>query len=220
MKVAFFDFCGTIVTINTLSRFVDFVISDHRVVHRHVRKQVFSMRRVLSTCGILSCRELELRCLAGVHRDLLEQLGRRFCDQVVLRNLNAAVTRWARRLKDLGHQVVILSAGLELYIERTREVLPVDQIVATELAYGEHGLCLGKVDGIDPVGPGKIAKLKQRFPCYDRIEFEDSYFFTNDPVSDGQALDMVGHPVVVASGNQSALSRALLDNSTRKYQIV
>jgi len=197
MEIAFFDFCGTLAKINTLSCFVSFVINCPQVKRRSLRKVLFCSRTILSILRIPGSRELELKCLRGIDKVLLDCLARRFYDDVIVNSFNESLVAQLKQLKNQGYKIIILSAALEIYLRFITESLPVDFVVSTQLSYDKKAKCLGRVHGIDTIGIGKIEKLKEGFNNYEKINFSGSYFFSDDGVSDGPILNIVGKPVLV-----------------------
>lgn len=205
-KVAFFDFCNTIVKINTLSRFVDFTINYPAVNHKNIRRFTFKSRRFLSKSRLFSSRAVELKCLSGIDKELLSKVGKDFYDQIIVQNFNKDTVEWVHKLKNQDYKIIILSAALSIYLKFITNSLPVDLTISTELLYNKRGGCLGKIDGIDTVGIGKLEKLKNSFNDYEKIDFKNSCFFTDDPISDRPVLELVGNAVLVMNNNQTKTS--------------
>jgi len=203
MEIAFFDFCNTLVKINTLSCFVDFVINDKKISDISIRKWIFEKRSLLSELKIYSSRKIELKCLSGLKRELLEEFGREFYQKVINVNFNPGVVSKLYELKSNGFQIIIISGALDLYLKYISEVLPVDFIISSELAFNNNK-CLGNICGIDTIGIGKIEKLKMVYEKYQDINFKNSYFFT-DGLEDAPLLKIVGNPFFVIKEDQKNL---------------
>jgi phosphoserine phosphatase len=155
----------------------------------------------LSAFHVSSSRKIELNCLSGLTRSLLDEIGGQFYDRVVVSHFRRIVVERLREFAEQGYRIIVLSAALDTYLRFIRKSLPVDVVVSTELSYDSDQRCLGKVCGIDTCGIGKIAKLKNVFDGYKQIDFENSYFFTDDVICDRPVIDMVGHPVLVKDNN-------------------
>jgi HAD superfamily hydrolase (TIGR01490 family) len=204
MEIAFFDFCNTLVKINTLSRFVDFVINDKRTSHVNLRKWMFEKRGLLSLLRICSGRKIELKCLYGIKRELLEEYGKEFYQKIIKANFNPGIVRKLYELKNNGFKIIVISAALDIYLKYIFETLPVDFIISSELAFNNNK-CMGKILGIDSMGIGKIEKLKMVYDKYQDIDFKNSCFFT-DGLEDAPLLEIVGNPFFVIKEGQKSIS--------------
>jgi HAD-superfamily subfamily IB hydrolase, TIGR01490 len=195
MEIAFFDFCNTLVKINTLSHFVDFVINDKRTSHINLRKWIFEKRGLLSMLRIYSSRKIEIKCLYGIRRELLEEYAEEYYRKVISVNYNHGVVNKLYELKNKGFKIIVISAALDIYLKYIPEALPVDFVISSELAFN-NDKCLGKILGIDSMGIGKIEKLKMVYDKYQDIKFNKSYFFS-DGLEDVPLLKIVGNPFFV-----------------------
>jgi len=199
IKLALFDFCKTLVKLNTLSEFVNFCLSSESlyVPNKKSKKILVYLKPVLSRMRICSPRQLEMKVLSGFTKDNLFELGKEFYNIVIKPNFNNVVINEFYRLKNDGHIAVIISGALDVYLQYITFDLPFDKIVCSELMFDEAGVCLGKVKGIDSVGMGKVEKLKASLDFFSNIDFENSYFFTDDPVGDISLLKIVGSGFIV-----------------------
>jgi HAD superfamily hydrolase (TIGR01490 family) len=195
MEVAFFDFCGTLVKINTLGMFVDFTISDRRVGLQKLRKILFNSRRILSKLKICSSRTIEIKCLSGISEEILEDIAKYFYHNVIIKNFNDDLIKKVYNLRDYGFKVIIMSGALNIYLKYLPEDLPVDFIVSTDLKFNKNK-CSGEVLGVDTIGMGKLKKLEAVYEDYNSIDFKKSYFFT-DNLSDKPILKIVGNPFFI-----------------------
>jgi len=59
-----------------------------------------------------------------------------------------------------GHELVMVSASLSLYLEPLATGLGFDAVLATRLAVGEEGRLTGHYDGRNVRGPEKVARLE------------------------------------------------------------
>jgi HAD superfamily hydrolase (TIGR01490 family) len=220
MEIAFFDFCNTLVKINTLSRFIDFVINDKRTSHINLRKLMFRKRGLLSLLRIYSSRKMEIRCLYGIKRELLEEYAREYYQKVISVNYNPGVVSKLYELKNNGFKIIVISGALDLYLKHISETLPVDFILSSELAFNNNK-CLGKVRGIDTLGEGKIEKLKMVYDKYKDINFNNSCFYS-DGLEDVPLLRLVGNPYFVVKEGQKDISPRIVSKlkAIRNLKIV
>jgi HAD superfamily hydrolase (TIGR01490 family) len=199
IKVALFDFCKTLVKLNTLSEFVNFCLNSKNlhIPNKKFKKILIYLKPVLSRMKICSSRQLEIKILSGFTKNKLLELGKEFYNFVIKPNFNEVVINEFYKLKKEGYFTIIISAALDVYLQYIIYDLPFDKIICTELIFDEKGVCLGKVKGIDPVATGKVNKLKSTLDFFNDIDFEHSYFFTDDPVGDISLLKIVGNGFIV-----------------------
>ena len=101
------------------------------------------------------------RLLAGRTEASLRDLGERFARLVVARHLNPAVAERLVAHQDAGHEVVIVSASLTLYLDAAAALLGVDNVLATAVAVGPDGRCTGAIAGANVRGPEKVRRLDE-----------------------------------------------------------
>ena len=194
MKVAFFDFCKTIVKVNSLSEFVKYVLNKEPNKYKFFKKILFNNRKYLKP--LILPRKVEIFLLRGNTKNDLVSLSRNFFYEILLPNFNYEVINYLKDLKSNGYTIVIVSAALEIYLKFITEILPVDIIISTRLKFRKN-LCTGFIDGIDTFGLGKLKALKERLDFFNSINWEESYFFSDDFVSDKHLLEKVGYPFIV-----------------------
>ena len=101
------------------------------------------------------------RLLAGRTEASLRDLGERFARLVVARHLNPAVAERLVAHRDAGHEVVIVSASLTLYLDAAAALLGVGTVLATTVAVGPDGRCTGAIAGANVRGPEKVRRLDE-----------------------------------------------------------
>ncbi|MGH3321141.1 MAG: HAD-IB family hydrolase [Streptosporangiaceae bacterium] len=98
--------------------------------------------------------------LAGRRDDDVREAGERFAGRLVdgpwLRPDTSERWRWHR---ELGHEVVIVSASLEAYLIPFAALIGGAEVLATRLSVGDDGRLTGGLEGINCRGPEKLARL-------------------------------------------------------------
>ena len=189
--IAAFDFDGTLTRRDTMVPFL------------------FSVAGRGSTAAALAA---ELPTFARGDRDLAKErvltrllAGRRHSDLVEAGNaygtelFRRAVTpemrgrvAWHRRA---GHDVVIVSASLDVYLAEVARLLGADDLVCTSLEVDEHGSCTGvMVDG-NCRGAAKAARVQARLAPGDQVAW--AY---GDSRGDEELLALAVYPVRVRRG--------------------
>lgn len=149
---------------------------------------------VLHRAGMLEARETYRKAIAPFVGRSVEEVG------VHVENLYREAVRPAiyERARDLaeehhrrGDRVVLLSASSALLLERFREVMPVDHVLAF-VQKSEEGRYVADFEEPVPYGPGKLA-LAQRYLEEHGGSLADSTAYA-DSISDLPILEAVGIP--------------------------
>src|SRR5689334_16000155 len=99
------------------------------------------------------------RVLRGRDAATVEALGRDFADEVVAAHLRPDVRARADWHRGAGHELVIVSASLALYLRPLAATLGFDAVIATELEVDAHGRLTGELAGANVRGPEKVRRL-------------------------------------------------------------
>ena len=118
-------------------------------------------------------------------------------DYVSFRLKNFLKEEIFQRLKELkknGYQVILLSAGLDIYLKEFSDFLDVD-LVCTVLEKNKEGYFTGKILGLDCLGKNKVLKLKEIL-SFKEVDWQESVAF-GDNFSDLPFLSLVKKPILV-----------------------
>jgi HAD superfamily phosphoserine phosphatase-like hydrolase len=162
--VALFDFCETLVGLQTADHFVLFCLESRGSRWRAVLVRTIKaplIQRVLSRIRWWSVRQKRfiLSMLKGIPREEITRHAQSYADWL---HAHARIDPVHDKLLDYrrrGYEVWVVSAGYGDYI---RPFMGDDAstVVATELQYRE-GRCTGRIEGEDCFGPHKPARLRQ-----------------------------------------------------------
>jgi phosphatidylglycerophosphatase C len=187
--IAVFDFDGTLTTRDSFMRFLawrrpglgfeaDFLATlpllalyAGRFVGNDAHKMAMFKRR-----------------FAGMSLGAFKDLSRGFSLEGVPRILRSAAVDRLLRHKDLGHQVVIISASFADWIEPWAATLGVDKVIASRAEVREDRLT-GKLDGPNCYGAEKLRRLMALFP--DRAAYQLHAY--GDSRGDKALLDAADH---------------------------
>ncbi|MDB5195561.1 MAG: phosphoserine phosphatase [Parcubacteria group bacterium] len=194
-KVALFDICGTLVKVTTIIDFTEqFLLSprtnprfsifkwlshqSHRIEHRLHLDRPNAYRRHLVNL-YKGYTEEELAPLAEAYRDRL------------LDRKKTAVVEKLRALAASGHEIYLVSAGLDAYLKPFAHALGAT-LIATTLEKDARGRYTGAVQGVDSIGEGKVVRVRAELPDSAEVDWEESWAF-GDSVSDIPILSLVGN---------------------------
>jgi phosphatidylglycerophosphatase C len=186
--VAAFDFDGTLARRDTFVPFLTHACGWPRVLRaaasaarRHRQRDALKVAMV----GHL---------FRGWPASRLDEIGRAYAADLpaLLRPELVERVRWHQ---DEGHAVVVVSAGLDVYLRPMADQLRLDDVLAVELTCDHAGTLTGSVaDGANNRGPHKVARL--------RAWLEDRYgkgadvelWAYGDSAGDAELLAAADHP--------------------------
>jgi len=99
---------------------------------------------------------------------------------------------WHRRE---GHEVVIVSASLDVYLDEVADALGITHVLSTRLQIDEQSLCTGLVHGANCRGVEKATRLRALFAGDD----VDLWAYGNSR-GDDEMLALAQHPIRVRRG--------------------
>ena len=103
---------------------------------------------------------LVARTLTGRRVDHVRDLGWRFARQVVRLHLRPDVLARLEEHRAHGHELVLVSASLDVYLHPIAELLGVPHVLATQLEVGPDGRFTGRLDGPNVRGAEKVRRLE------------------------------------------------------------
>lgn len=194
---AVFDMDGTLLSSNVIETYLWM-----RLQNLDAGERLSELGRVVARLpGLIRAERHERSAfLRSVYREYdgaaLEDLNR-LADEVltshVLSRLSPAAVRRVREHRAAGHQTVLVTGAIR---PLTRPLQPLfDEIVASDLATDDRGVCTGFLDHPPLVGESRSAWL-QHWADRNGVDLKASYAYA-DSHSDLPLLQTVGNPVVV-----------------------
>lgn len=196
MRVAFYDCCRTIVKINTLNAFFDFLEGNYLKLSFNEKSKKYFMKYLWDK-GVLNSFQYKIykfSLIRGFNKNEIEKISVEFYDKVLKFNLNNQVICSINNDIKNGYKIVIVSGGLKVYLDYLGKQIGADCVAATELDF-ENQICNGQLYSVDCIGRGKLIKIRE-LEFYDEIDFLESKFYT-DSYTDLPLLEKVGCPIAV-----------------------
>ena len=191
--VAAFDFDGTLTQRDTLAPFLREVAGSGPFLRGLAAD---APRLVLAGMGVTSrdrAKERLLRRLVGGrrHADLAAR-GREYGARVAASGLRPDTVARVRWHAEAGHELAIVSASLDLYIDRAAELLGIGVVLSSRLEVDDDGQVTGRLVGGNCRGPEKIRRIREHFGAsgYELWAYGDS-------AGDAEMLAAADHPVRV-----------------------
>jgi phosphatidylglycerophosphatase C len=187
--VAAFDFDGTLTRRDTMLPFLARLVGPARL-----SAALASAAPHFANRDAAKARLLE-RLLTG--RDHVELLahGKEYGERLAA---EAVTTHMRERLawhQAANHEIVIVSASLDVYVDAAARSLEVEHVLCTTLAVGDDGQCTGKLQGGNCRGLEKAARLRAHLGDND----VDLWAYGNSG-GDRAMLALAQHPVWVRRG--------------------
>lgn len=194
--IAAFDFDGTLTNGDSLLPFLA-IVAGRASVLRALGAE--SPRLAWAAAGrgdrdIVKERVLT-RVLAGIPYARVEAAGREFATRLTR---TAVTTNGRERIEwhqRAGHEVVIVSASLDVYLDDVARDLGVGHVLCTSLVSDERGSCTGELRGANCRGVEKATRLRS-FIGDDDVEL---WAYGNSS-GDDEMLALAHHPVRVRRG--------------------
>jgi phosphatidylglycerophosphatase C len=160
--VAAFDFDGTISERDTLTPFLAMVCGRTRLYGSVARRSPAMAATFVGLRDRDGEKErLLTTLLRGRSAGEIRATGARYAEQLLQQRPFRLDTldrlAWHR---SEGHDVVIVSASLDVYLEPIAAGLGVEHVIATRLAEGPDGRLTGRLEGPNVRGPEKASRLR------------------------------------------------------------
>lgn len=159
--VAFFDFDGTLTTCDTLMPFLKFVVGKPKYYWNLLLVSPVLAGYFLKLVRNDIAKEAVLkRYLAGYPIDDLFALGERFSKEVIPNLLRAEGIERLRWHQEQGHESVLVSASLDIWLEPWAKKNSFTSIITTELEL-YNSIITGKIKNKNCYGIEKKIRIKK-----------------------------------------------------------
>jgi phosphatidylglycerophosphatase C len=159
--VAAFDFDKTLSTRDNVLPFLCTAAGKRRVIWAIVRAYPRLFQAWLDEKQRDGAKAALVRgTLTGYDAARLDEVATRFAADVVARHMRTDVVNRIEWHRQQGHQLVIVSASLTVYLEPIAARLGgFDAVLATDLEVGDDGLLTGELIGPNVRGAEKVRRL-------------------------------------------------------------
>lgn len=205
--VAYFDFDGTLTTKDTLLPFLLHTVGIWRFLRAVPRLVPILLLYGLKI--ISNERAKEQTCIAllrGMTKSTLEIKARRFALEKLDKWINPKVYSRLEYHLEHGHQVVLVSANLAIYLMLWAKKHNLHAVIATDLEF-INDKCTGKLATRNCYGPQKVLRIQEYLQNMGK-EFDYSYGYGNSK-GDYELLKLVNEAYWVSDGEISSWNRNL-----------
>ena len=160
--VAVFDFDGTLTRRDTLLPFLRRTYGVPNTSRALLATSLLIARGLVTGTDRDAAKEALLRrLLAGQEVSTLAAAAETFADVVVDKGLRPAVLERVQWHATSGHELVIVTASPELYVEPVGRRLGFNAVLGTRLEVGATGRLTGRLIGRNCRGPEKVERLER-----------------------------------------------------------
>jgi len=210
-RLAIFDFCETIVAMQSADSFIDFVRDKTPSRKRNLLEFLRSFLTKLKFFSVINKlfpknnihKKLKLLQLSGIPKSTIEELSKNYYEDVLKDKLIPKIIDELKQKQSIGYRIIILSGGYTVYIKHFAETVDINSsdIIATDICFDKKDICKGIFQGVDCMNENKIIKMKKKIKDIDEFNLHDSYAYS-DSISDLPLLNFVGNGIVVAKNKQ------------------
>lgn len=204
-KIAFFDFCETLVNFQTADAFVEYVVKMNGSGYMRFLEIFIILLRKVRVIAIFNKsfpnmaieKKIKLLQIRGFAYDKLDNLAELFYKEMIKPNLIKPMIEEMVRLMKQDFEVCLVSAGYSIYLKYFAEEYRIKYVLATEIAFDRSGnRCLGTIVGKDCSRLEKVKRIMANFD-FKSINFKESISYS-DSFTDLPLLKLTGRGVVVS----------------------
>jgi phosphatidylglycerophosphatase C len=195
--VAAFDFDGTLTRRDSLVPFLARVAGWPRTLAALARHSPSIARVVIGKADRDATKErLLVHILAGRSLTEVATVGRAYGAELVARRLRPNVRERLAWHQREGHEVLIVSATLDVYLDEVARRLDVAHLLCTVLEVDDTGRCTGRLAGGNCRGPEKAERLRAYLG-----DATVTVWAYGDSAGDAEMLAIADHPVRITSSS-------------------
>lgn len=161
MNLVIFDFCDTLVNMQTANHFSKYVLKVKSRYFILALDTLFEFLRIYSIFSKLknfSQKRFLLFGLRGLTKDDLDIIGQQYAALILPQYINTTILDRLKKHVINGDYVLINSGGYEIYLKFFVKRFAVKKLYGTRLKF-EQGIFTGKISGRDCLGREKIRRM-------------------------------------------------------------
>jgi HAD superfamily hydrolase (TIGR01490 family) len=165
-KWVVFDFCETLVNLQSADAFVDFATQNERQKWRGFIRKLIGIFGVFKVFALVQKvfpeysleKRMRLFLLRGLSVEVLERRAQEFVDSVLVANENLALVERLKAHQQQGDVVGISSGGLRIYLTYWAVKNGISELDATDISF-KNGYATGFISGADCMYEEKVNRL-------------------------------------------------------------
>ena len=201
MNLALFDLDNTILAGDSDYNWSRFLIQEGYLdgaIHAE-KNEKFYVDYKAGTLDIYAFVEFQFKPLARNPRTVLNQLLKKYVEEVIKPMITEKARALVKRHQDEGDLIIVITATNSFITKPIAELFGIKNLIGTDPEEKE-GEFTGKVSGLPSFKEGKVTRLEAwlKGKNLSLASFENSYFYS-DSHNDLPLMQKVTHPVAVDS---------------------
>jgi phosphatidylglycerophosphatase C len=185
MKIAFFDFDGTITKKDSFIEFIKFAVGKKKFIKGLI---ILSPILILYKLKIISNYKAKQKVISyffkGYNKSQFQNIAKEFSLKIIDKIIKPEMLEKIKWHKLQGHKIIIVSASLECYLKPWCDKNDLD-IIATKLEF-KNNIFTGNLETKNCYGKEKVNRIKQK---YDLNQFNYIYAY-GDSKGDKEMLSI------------------------------
>ena len=213
-RIAFFDFCETLVNFQTADAFVDFIRKKEGRFQMKILNLFLIALGKLRVIAIFNKffpdsgfpKRLKLLQLRGFTYEKLNREAELFYREKIKPNFISEVIKEMGKYTQQEYDLCIVSAGYSIYLKYFADDFRIKHLIATEIAFDKEGKrCLGTISGKDCIYLEKVKRIRAYFNGQE-VDYTNSISYS-DSISDLPLLQLTGKGVVISRAGSQVWSQ-------------
>lgn len=201
MNLALFDLDNTILAGDSDYNWSRFLIQEGYLdgaIHAEKNEKFYADYKA-GTLDIYAFVEFQFKPLARNPRTVLNQLLKKYVEEVIKPMITEKARALVKRHQDEGDLIIVITATNSFITKPIAELFGIKNLIGTDPEEKE-GEFTGKVSGLPSFKEGKVTRLEAwlKNKKLSLASFEKSYFYS-DSHNDLPLMQKVTHPVAVDS---------------------
>ena len=201
MNLALFDLDNTILAGDSDYNWSRFLIQEGYLdgaIHAEKNEKFYADYKA-GTLDIYAFVEFQFKPLARNPRTVLNQLLKKYVEEVIKPMITEKARALVKRHQDEGDLIIVITATNSFITKPIAELFGIENLIGTDPEEKE-GEFTGKVSGLPSFKEGKVTRLEAwlKGKNLSLASFENSYFYS-DSHNDLPLMQKVTHPVAVDS---------------------
>ena len=201
MNLALFDLDNTILAGDSDYNWSRFLIQEGYLdgaIHAEKNEKFYADYKA-GTLDIYAFVEFQFKPLARNPRTVLNQLLKKYVEEVIKPMITEKARALVKRHQDEGDLIIVITATNSFITRPIAELFGIENLIGTDPEEKE-GEFTGKVSGLPSFKEGKVTRLEAwlKNKKLSLASFEKSYFYS-DSHNDLPLMQKVTHPVAVDS---------------------
>jgi len=201
LNLALFDLDNTILAGDSDYNWSRFLIQEGYLdgaIHAEKNEKFYADYKA-GTLDIYAFVEFQFKPLARNPRTVLNQLLKKYVEEVIKPMITEKARALVKRHQDEGDLIIVITATNSFITKPIAELFGIENLIGTDPEEKE-GEFTGKVSGLPSFKEGKVTRLEAwlKGKNLSLASFEQSYFYS-DSHNDLPLMQKVTHPVAVDS---------------------